>query len=53
MFTWFILAFNALMLVWVISAIASHATTCHGLTGNALTTREGGNVGVGLAATLP
>ena len=51
-FTWVILAFNALMLVWVISAIASHASTCHGLTGRALTTCEADNVGVGLAATL-
>lgn len=51
-FTWFILAFNILMLAWVIGAIASHASTCHGLTGNALTNCEAGNVGVGVAATL-
>jgi len=51
-FTWFILAFNTLMLAWVIDAIASHASTCHGLTGDALTNCEAGNVGVGLAVTL-
>jgi hypothetical protein len=51
-FTWFILAFNVLMLIWVISAIASHASTCHGLTGEALTNCEATNVGVGIAATL-
>lgn len=51
-FTWIILAFNILMLIWVVSAIASHASTCHGLTGDALTNCEATNVGVGLAATL-
>ena len=51
-FTWFILAFNVFMLIWVVWAIAAHASTCHNLTGDALTNCEAGNVGVGLAATL-
>jgi len=50
-FTWFILAFNAFMLAWVIDAIASYSSTCDGLTGDTLTNCEAGNVGVGLAAT--
>ena len=51
-FTWVILAFNVVMLAWIISAIASHASTCHGLTGTALTDCEASNTGVGIAATL-
>lgn len=51
-FTWVILAFNVLMLAWIIGAIASHASTCHGLTGGALTDCEASNTGLGIAATL-
>lgn len=51
-FTWFILAFNVVMLVWIIVGISSTASTCDGLTGDALTNCQAGNVGVGLGATL-
>lgn len=51
-FTWFVLAFNAFMLAWVVGVITSHASTCHGLTGSALTNCELDNTGIGIAATL-
>lgn len=51
-FTWVILAFNLIMLIWVISAIASNARTCNGLTGDALTNCEAGNVGVGAGVII-
>jgi predicted nucleic acid-binding Zn ribbon protein len=51
-FTWVILAFNLLMLIWVISGIASNARNCSGLTGDALTNCQAGNVGTGIGVGL-
>lgn len=50
-FTWVILAFNLIMLIWVVSAIAANASTCSGLTGDALTNCKLNNVGTGIGVT--
>ena len=51
-FTWVILAFNLVMLIWVIVGISSNAKSCSGLTGNALTDCQAGNVGTGIGVGL-
>jgi len=51
-FSWVILAFNLIMLIWVITAISSNARSCSGLTGDALTNCEAGNVGTGIGVGL-
>jgi len=51
-FTWVILAFNLIMLIWVISAIAANASTCSGLTGDTLANCKLNNVGTGIGVTL-
>ncbi len=51
-FTWVILAFNLIMLIWIIAGVSSNARNCSGLTGDALTNCEAGNVGTGIGATL-
>jgi hypothetical protein len=50
-FTWVILAFNVLMLIWVISAIAS-GESCTELTGDQLTECQAGQVGTGIGVAL-
>jgi hypothetical protein len=50
-FTWVILAFNLIMLIWVISG-ASTGKNCSGLTGEALTNCQAGNVGTGIGVGL-
>ncbi|WP_431678566.1 hypothetical protein [Kitasatospora sp. KL5] len=51
-FTWVILLFNLVMLIWLVSGVASTARDCDGLVGNALTDCEASNVGTGIGATL-
>jgi hypothetical protein len=50
-FTWVILAFNLIMLIWLISGIAS-GESCSGKTGDELTTCEAGQVGTGIGVFL-
>jgi hypothetical protein len=50
-FTWVILAFNLIMLIWVISG-ASTGKSCKGLTGDALTNCQAGQVGTGIGVGL-
>jgi hypothetical protein len=54
-FTWIILAFNVVMLIWVILG-ANTGKSCHGLSGNALTDCQAGQagttIGVGLIILL-
>jgi hypothetical protein len=50
-FTWIILAFNLIMLIWVITG-ASTGKSCKGLTGDALTNCQAGNVGTGIGVGL-
>ncbi|WP_405364530.1 zinc ribbon domain-containing protein [Kitasatospora sp. NBC_00039] len=51
-FTWVILAFNLIMLIWIITGVSSTAKNCKGLTGEALTNCQANNVGTGIGATL-
>lgn len=51
-FTWFIIAFNLVMLIWVIAAIAANARNCNGLVGDALTYCDAHNAGVGIGTIL-
>lgn len=50
-FTWVILAFNLIMLIWVIVGASTHKS-CHGLTGDALTNCQAGEVGTGIGVGL-
>lgn len=50
-FTWIILAFNLIMLIWAITG-ASTGKSCKGLTGDALTNCQAGNVGTGIGVGL-
>lgn len=51
-FTWVILVFNLLMLIWIVTAVSANARDCSGLTGDALTNCQANNVGTGIGATL-
>lgn len=50
-FTWVILAFNLVMLLWAIFG-ASSGPDCGGKTGNALTECQAGQVGTGIGVSL-
>ncbi|MDT0379754.1 hypothetical protein RM572_13370 [Streptomyces sp. DSM 42041] len=50
-FTWVILAFNLIMLIWVITG-ATSGPDCSGKTGDALTTCQAGQVGTGIGVSL-
>ena len=50
-FTWVILAFNVVMLIWVITGIAS-GESCSGKTGYDLTQCEAGHAGTGIGIIL-
>lgn len=50
-FTWVILAFNLAMLIWVIAG-ANTGKNCGGLSGDALTECDAGNVGTGIGVGI-
>jgi hypothetical protein len=50
-FTWVILAFNLIMLIWVVIG-ASTGKSCKGLTGDALTNCQAGQIGTGIGVGL-
>ena len=51
--TWLILAFNALMLIWIVSGVAGVSDNCEGEVGSALDACEAGTaIGAGAAATF-
>jgi hypothetical protein len=55
--TWFILAFNFLMVIWIVTGVAGVADSCAGMTGSELDacqagTAIGATIGVGLIVGL-